>query len=61
MPANLNFSLVQAMMITMQDKMKDMEDREITLKADKEKLKSDMEVIIVRSTSSTNVESYCIV
>ena len=31
-------------MITMQDKMKDMEDREITLKADKDKMKSDMEV-----------------
>ena len=33
----------RAMMITMQDKMKDMEDREITLKADRDKMKSDME------------------
>ncbi len=31
-------------MITMEDKMKDMEDKEITLKADNDKLKSDIEV-----------------
>jgi hypothetical protein len=34
------------MMITMEDKMKDIEDREITLKADNDKLKSEMEVYI---------------
>ena len=32
------------MMITMKDKIKDLEDREITLKADNDKLKSDVEV-----------------
>ena len=31
-------------MITMQDKMKDMENREIALKADNDKLKSEVEV-----------------
>lgn len=35
------------MLIIMQDKMKQMEDKEITLKADNDKLKSEIEVCVI--------------